>query len=116
MAAQRSYICPSCASKKVGKFGGEIGVHFKGSAELEKPVVFVFPEVVVCLTCGRAQFTVPQEELRVLATNTPVEDTATLLSRSAASNEQLQSGSEVKPVTATTDETITPKHRMKGRL
>ena len=115
MTAERSYICTFCASKKMGKFGGEIGLHFKGIAELEKPVVFVFPEVMVCLTCGHAQFTVPGEELRVLATNTPVEGTATLLSRSGASNEQLQSRSEVKPVTTTTDETITPKDRLKRR-
>lgn len=116
MATQRSYICPSCASKKIGEFGSEIGIRFRGVAELEKPVVFVFPEVTVCLACGRAQFTVPEEELRVLATNTPVEGTATLLSRSGASNQQLQSGREVKPVTTTTDETITPKHRTKRRL
>ena len=116
MAAQRGYICPSCASKKIGKFGSEIGLHFKGIAELEKPVVFVFPEVTVCLSCGDAQFTVPEDELRVLATNTPVEGTAILLSRSDASNEQLQSRSEVKPVTRTTDKTITPKHRLKRLL
>ena len=115
MTAHHSYICTSCASKKIGKFGGEIGLHFKGIAELEKPVVFLFPEVTVCLSCGHAQFTVPEEELRVLTTNTPVEGTATLLSRNSASNEQLQSRSEVKPVTRTTDETITPKDRLKRR-
>src|SRR5215468_11008887 len=28
--------------------------------------VFVFPEVVICLACGQAQFTVPEDELRKL--------------------------------------------------
>jgi len=32
-----------------------------------KPVVWVFPEVVVCLDCGTAEFAVPEPELRQLA-------------------------------------------------
>ena len=82
---------------------------------MERPVVFVFPEVRMCLSCGHAEFTVPEAELRVLATNTPVENTAIVLSSSSASNEQLQSLNEVKPVTTTTDETIAPKDRTKRR-
>ena len=33
---------------------------------IDKPVVWVFPEVVVCLDCGTAEF-VPEAELRQLA-------------------------------------------------
>jgi hypothetical protein len=29
--------------------GGEIGLHFKRIEGLNKPIVFVFPEVIVCL-------------------------------------------------------------------
>ena len=82
---------------------------------MERPIVFVFPEVRVCLGCGHAEFTVPEAELRVLATNTPVEHTAVVLALSSASNEQLQSLHEVKPVTTTTDETVAPKDRAKRR-
>jgi hypothetical protein len=34
---------------------------------LDKPVVWVFPKVVVCLDCGTAEFAVPETELRLLA-------------------------------------------------
>jgi len=32
----------------------------------DQPIVWVFPELVVCLDCGDAQFTVPEAELRLL--------------------------------------------------
>jgi hypothetical protein len=34
---------------------------------MDKPAVFVFAEIVVCLDCGSAEFTVPEAELRLLA-------------------------------------------------
>jgi hypothetical protein len=34
---------------------------------VEKPVVFVFPEILVCLDCGSAEFVMPEAELRQLA-------------------------------------------------
>jgi hypothetical protein len=49
------------------KFTGEIAIHFRGLKNIDKPVVWVFPEVVVCLDCGTAQFAVPEAELRLLA-------------------------------------------------
>jgi hypothetical protein len=59
-------VCKSCGSAKQGKFSGEIGIHFPGLKNIDKPVVWVFPEVVVCLDCGMAQFAVPEPELRLL--------------------------------------------------
>jgi hypothetical protein len=109
MTSQSLYICASCASKTAAKFVGEVGIHFKGIDGLNKPVVFVFPELLVCLSCGRAQFTIPETELKVLATNTPVENAAIVLSSSGASNKQFKSRGKVKPVATTTDETITFK-------
>jgi hypothetical protein len=35
---------------------------------VNKPTVWVFPEVLVCLDCGVSEFTVPETELRVLVT------------------------------------------------
>jgi hypothetical protein len=46
---------------------GEIGIHFPGLKNIDKPVVWVFPELVVCLDCGTAEFAVPETELRLLA-------------------------------------------------
>jgi hypothetical protein len=59
--------CKSCQSGNRGKFGGEIALHFPGLKGLDKPIVWVFPKVVVCLDCGFAEFSIPETELRVLA-------------------------------------------------
>ena len=44
-----------------------MGIHFPGLKNIDKPVVWVFPELIVCLNCGIAQFVVPEAELRELA-------------------------------------------------
>jgi hypothetical protein len=59
--------CKSCGSVNQSKFIGEIGIHFPGLKNIDKPVVWVFPELVVCLDCGTAEFDVPEAELRQLA-------------------------------------------------
>jgi hypothetical protein len=59
--------CKSCASVNQSKFAGEIGIHFSGLKNIDKPVVWVFPEIIVCLDCGTAEFRVPEAELRQLA-------------------------------------------------
>ena len=58
--------CISCGSEDLGKFAGEIAIHFSGLKNINKPHVFVFPELVVCLNCGFAEFAVPETELRPL--------------------------------------------------
>ena len=58
--------CAWCGSERVGKFGGEIAIHFSGLKSLDKPHVYVCAELVVCSDCGRAQFAVPEAELRLL--------------------------------------------------
>jgi hypothetical protein len=40
-----------------------MAIHFLGAKNIDKPVVWVFPEIVVCLECGTAQFAVPEAEL-----------------------------------------------------
>jgi hypothetical protein len=44
-----------------------MAIHFLGLKTIDMPVVWVFPEVVVCLHCGAAEFAVPEAELRQLA-------------------------------------------------
>ena len=63
----RSGSCKSCGSGNVGKFGAEIFIHFLGLKNIDKPVVSVFPELLVCLDCGTAEFAVREDELRLLA-------------------------------------------------
>lgn len=59
--------CKSCGSDKQRKFTAEIAIHFPGLKSLEKLHVMVFPELLVCMSCGNAEFTVPEAELRLLA-------------------------------------------------
>jgi hypothetical protein len=59
--------CKSCGAVNQKKFSAEMGIHLPDLKDIDKPVVWVFPEVVVCLDCGIAEFAVPEEELRQLA-------------------------------------------------
>lgn len=70
--------CPSCSSKNQKLFNGEVAVHFPGRDGLNKPIVWVFPKLTVCVDCGVVQFTVPERELMVLATGAQVDAAAAL--------------------------------------
>ena len=63
--------CKRCASDKQGMFNGEIALQIPGLKGLDRPIVWVFPRLMVCLRCGLAEFTVPESELLVLAQNAP---------------------------------------------
>lgn len=58
--------CKSCGSDKQNEFTAEIAIHFPGLEGLKRPIVWVFPELLVCLNCGNAELVVPEGELRVL--------------------------------------------------
>ena len=60
-------LCQACGSNKRAKLTAEIAVHIPGPNHLDKPHVLVFPEILVCLNCGSAEFTVPETQLRTLA-------------------------------------------------
>lgn len=55
-----------CRSEHLARFSGEIAIHFLGLEGLDMPIVWIFPELVVCMDCGIAQFAVPEAELRQL--------------------------------------------------
>jgi hypothetical protein len=59
--------CKSCGSENLGEFTGEIAMHCRGLKNINAPAVFVFPELLVCLHCGKTEFVVPKEELHLLA-------------------------------------------------
>jgi hypothetical protein len=59
--------CKSCLSDNQRNFNGEIAVHFPGIKGLDKPTVWVFPQLVVCLDCGFTEFSIPETELLQLA-------------------------------------------------
>jgi hypothetical protein len=59
--------CKSCQSDNEQTFSAEIAIHFPGLKGLDKPIVWVFPKLVVCLDCGVTEFSIPQTELRLLS-------------------------------------------------
>ena len=61
-----------CACENRREFNGEVAIHFPGIKGLQKPIVWVFPKVRVCMHFGHADFTVPERELNVLVTGAPV--------------------------------------------
>ena len=62
--------CKSCQSQSQRNFNGEIAIHFPGLKDLDKPIVWVFPKLLVCLDCGFTEFLVPETELLVLREET----------------------------------------------
>lgn len=59
--------CKACGSENVQKLRGEIAMRTPGLKNIDKPIVWVFPDIVVCMDCGNAEFAVPEDELRTLA-------------------------------------------------
>jgi hypothetical protein len=55
--------CKSCVSENQRTLGGEMGVHFPGLNNVDKPNVWVFPKLVLCLNCGFTEFVVSAAEL-----------------------------------------------------
>lgn len=74
--------CERCSSQMRQHFSGELAIHFAGLRGLDKPIVWVFPRLLVCLRCGLTEFTVPERELRVLRDGT-IEDGAMVWPRAA---------------------------------
>jgi hypothetical protein len=58
--------CKFCRSENQRNLNGEIAIHFPGFEGLNKPIVWVFSQLLVCLNCGGSEFLIPQTELDVL--------------------------------------------------
>ena len=67
LAWGEAMTCKSCASESPLKFGAEMIVHFPGLEGLDKPIVWVFPKLLVCMDCGFAEFAIPETEFALLA-------------------------------------------------
>lgn len=80
--------CISCRSENLNTFTSEIAIHFPGIEGLNKPIVWVFPRISVCMDCGMAQFMIPEKELEVLQTGAPVDGAAVWLGRRDDKNGQ----------------------------
>ena len=70
--------CKTCSSEEVREFNGEIALHFPGLDGLTKPIVWVFPKVLVCLDCGSTNFVIPEGGIKVLKEGKSVEGAVVL--------------------------------------
>jgi len=82
--------CKGCHSEKESVFNGEIAIHFPGLEGLDKPIVWVFPKIVVCLHCGFTEFAVPERELQVLRQGSPVEGAVILTKEGSRPSEKVR--------------------------
>jgi len=60
--------CTSCKSVNQRKFATEMGIHFIGLENLDRPTVWILPLLSVCLDCGLAEFVIPDAQLSELKT------------------------------------------------
>jgi len=81
--------CLLCGSGNEAELTGEIVIHFSGLKNLDKPGVWVFPKLFVCLDCGYSHFTVPQRELDSIAHTLEISSST---SESSAGDVELSSG------------------------
>jgi hypothetical protein len=56
-----------CHPANSREYAAEINIHFPGMEGLNIASVMVFPQLLVCLSCGLAQFTIPGSERESLA-------------------------------------------------
>ncbi len=63
--------CVFCASTNEAEYPAEVNIHFPGLRNADKPGVFVFPRLLVCLDCGFSSFVTPELELARLAEVAP---------------------------------------------
>ena len=69
--------CLLCSSGNEAEFTAEVNVHFPGLKNLDKPSVFVFPKLFICLDCGFSRFVTPKTDLALLARGTATSEAST---------------------------------------
>jgi hypothetical protein len=72
--------CKKCGSLYQGKFPAEINIHppHRGLRNLHLPGLFVFPSILVCQSCGLAEFVLDEDGLEQLKERYREEPLATL--------------------------------------
>jgi hypothetical protein len=58
--------CTSCQSLNVRVYPAELNIHHPGMEGLDKPTVWAFPYLLICVDCGFTNFTLPDDQLREL--------------------------------------------------
>ena len=58
--------CRRCSLENLKDFNAEVAIHFPGWEGLEKPIVWAFPKLLVCLDCRFVEFRLPGPRLAEL--------------------------------------------------
>ena len=58
--------CALCSSLDEAEFAAEMMIHFPGPEHLANPGVLAFAKILICMDCGAARFSTPEEVLRQL--------------------------------------------------
>jgi len=77
-------FCLLCGSGNQAELTAEMVVHSSGLENLDKPGVWVFSKLLVCLACGGSHFEIPERELTAVAKNTLEKSSETTSNKSAA--------------------------------
>jgi len=59
--------CKKCGSDQRSEFSSEINLHFTDSKDRDEQTVLLFPNLLVCLTCGFTEFFLSQNELPLVS-------------------------------------------------
>jgi hypothetical protein len=59
--------CKRCGSTNEKKLIAEMSIRSRGLECVDKPGLLAFPELILCLDCGAADFVVSEDDLGVLA-------------------------------------------------
>jgi hypothetical protein len=59
--------CVQCASGNIVELIAEMQIHLRGLKNIDRPGIWAFPAVLVCLDCGSSRFSIPKRELSRLA-------------------------------------------------
>lgn len=69
-------MCLVCQSSNQRTFPSELNIHFPGFEGLDRPTVWAFPQLLVCLDCGSTQFTLSDDQLKELRSDARFEAVA----------------------------------------
>jgi hypothetical protein len=58
--------CFFCGSVDLDNLKAEIALRRHGLQNLDQIPIFLFPEILICLSCGTATFTTLKDELRAI--------------------------------------------------
>lgn len=82
--------CKQCTSDHQSTFSTEMNIHFPGREGRDKPTVWVFPKIVLCLDCGFAELVVPKNELHALVEGLTCLRTKSAQSRRCLAKEKIR--------------------------